>query len=134
MRLVVDTNVLVSALLKPESVPARALAAIWASAVLLHDPRIVEEYRAVLARPKFRAIDRLHIEQLFAAIHTRGNDLGAVPAWEGAMSDGGDRIFVEAALAGPADAIVTGNLRHFPSDLGFEVLPPATLLARLQGG
>ena len=131
MRLVVDTNVLVSALLKPGSVPDRALAAIWQTATVLYDGRIAGEYRSVLERPKFRAIDRLRIEELLALLHARGSDLGEVPSWQGTMTDGGDRIFIEAALAGRAEAIVTGNIRHYPSDLGFEVLPPATLLARL---
>ena len=38
---------------------------------------------------------------------------------------------LEVALAGKAFAIVTGNVRDYPLDLGFEVLPPATVLARL---
>ena len=57
--------------------------------------------------------------------------LDEVPAWTGAMTDEDDRIFVEAAIAGRADAIVTGNVRDYPSGLGFEILPPATLLARI---
>jgi putative PIN family toxin of toxin-antitoxin system len=131
MRLVVDTNVLVSALLKPGSVPARALAAIWETETLLYDARIAGEYRSVLERPKFQAIARPRIDELLGILQTRGIDLGEVPAWEGTLIDGDDRIFIEAALAGRADAIVTGNIRHYPTDLGFEVLPPATLLARL---
>jgi uncharacterized protein len=131
MRLVVDTNVLVSALLKPGSVPARALAAIWESAEVLYDARILAEYRAVLARPKFEAIGRERVDEALATLAARGRDLGTVPAWNGAMTDADDRIFIEAALAGHADAIVTGNIRDYPSDLGFEVLPPATMLARL---
>ena len=134
MRLVVDTNVLVSALLKPGSVPDRALAMIWKSATVVYDARIVGEYRSVLERPKLRAIDPLRIAELLGTLRARGSDLGEVPAWEGALKDGDDRIFVEAALAGRAGAIVTGNIRHYPSDLGFEVLPPATLLARLELG
>lgn len=134
MRLVVDTNVLVSALLKPGSVPARALAAIWEKATVLYDARIEGEYRSVLERPKFRAIARAQLDELLATLRARGSDLGEVPPWGAAMTDGDDRIFVEAALAGRADAIVTGNLRHYPSDLGFEVLPPATVLARLELG
>ena len=47
------------------------------------------------------------------------------------MSDDDDRIFVEIALAGHADAIVTGNIADYPTDLGFQVLPPASLLAQL---
>jgi putative PIN family toxin of toxin-antitoxin system len=133
MRLVVDTNVLVSALLKPGSVPDRALVAILGQTTLLYDARIADEYRSVLERPKFRAMDRARTEALLARIRTAGVDLGEVPAWEGALTDTDDRIFIEAALAGRAEAIVTGNIRHYPSGLGFEVLPPATLLARLGG-
>lgn len=123
---------LVSALLKPGSVPDRLLSAIWTrGAVVLYDARIADEYRTVLMRPKFRAIDRKQIEDLMALLLERGERLGQVAAWDGAMKDEDDRIFVEVALAGRADAIVTGNLKDYPVDLGFEVHPPATLLAML---
>lgn len=133
MRLVLDTNVLISALLKPGSVPDRALAAIWRSgALVLYDARIAEEYREVVARPKFRAISRDRVEELLAKLLERGELLAEAAAWHGAMADEGDRIFVEIALAGRAHAIVTGNLKHYPTDLGFDVQPPATLLAMLE--
>ena len=133
MRIVVDTNVLVSALLKPESVPDRALLAIWKSgAHVLFDARIAAEYREVLARPKFRVIARSRGEALLSQLLSRGEDLGPVASWAGPLPDEGDRIFVEAALAGHADVIVTGNLRDYPVDLGFAVEPPATLLAMLE--
>lgn len=132
MRLVLDTNMLVSALLKPGSVPDRALAAVWKTgAVVLYDQRLADEYRDVLMRPKFKAIDRQRIADFLATLGERGRDLGDVPAWTGAMTDDDDRIFVEVALAGRADALVTGNLRHYPTDLGFAVHPPATLLAMI---
>jgi uncharacterized protein len=136
MRVVVDTNVLVSALYKPGSVPARALEAICRATSepvtsLLYDARIADEYRSVLARPKFRAIEPQRIAALLAMIFACGQDVGEVPVWDGVLPDDGDRIFVEVALAGRVDAIVTGNIKHYPTDLGFEVLPPATLLARL---
>jgi putative PIN family toxin of toxin-antitoxin system len=136
-RVVVDTNVLVSALYKPSSVPARALDAIWrtgqgqGTACLLYDARIVDEYRSVLARPKFRALDRERIEELIARVLSDGADLGEVAPWNGSLPDEGDRVFVEVALAGRAHAIVTGNIKHYPVDLGFAVLPSATLLAEL---
>ena len=132
MRLVVDTNVLVSALLKPGSVPDRALAAMWRrQAVVLYDARISAEYRDVVARPKFRVIERDRIEDLLATLLARGERLENVAVWDGAMADEGDRIFVEVALTGRADVIVTGNLKHYPTHLGFDVQPPATLLAML---
>jgi uncharacterized protein len=132
MRLVIDTNVLISALLKPGSVPDRVLAGIWKRGdLVVYDARIAEEYREVAARPKFRAVDGERRDALLAMLLERGELLSAVAAWKGPMADEGDRIFVEAALAGRAHALVTGNLKHYPSGLGFEVQPPATLLAML---
>lgn len=132
MRLVLDTNVLVSALLKPGSVPDRLLATIWqGAAVALYDTRMTDEYQAVLARPKFRAVDRARVDALFACLLAQGEEIPRLAAWNGAMRDEGDRIFVEVALAGRADAIVTGNLKDYPQHLGFDVHPPATVLAML---
>lgn len=134
MRLVLDTNLLVSALLKPGSVPDRALSAVWSTgAIVLYDARLEAEYRDVLMRPKFKAIERPRITEFLATLRERGHDVGEVAVWDGAMKDDDDRIFVEVALGGRADAIVTGNLRDYPNDLGFAVHPPATLLAMLDG-
>lgn len=133
MRLVIDTNVILSALLKPGSVPSRALEAAWSSGRVVYDARIAAEYRAVLARPKFRAIARADIEGFFARLAADGEEVGEVATWTGTLPDDDDRAFVEVALAGRADALVTGNLKDFPEGLGFEVWPPATLLARLGG-
>lgn len=132
MRVVVDTNVVVSALLRPESVPAQVLERLRErGAVLLYDARIEAEYREVLERPKFRAISPARRERLLADLLT-DSPLTQVPAWTGPLTDPDDRMFVEVALAGGAHALVTGNLRDYPSELGFEVLPPATLLASLE--
>ncbi len=132
MRVVVDTNVLVSALHKPGSVPDRALRALWErGATIVYDARVADEYRSVLARPKFRSIDPRRTEELLGLLFSRGEDAGAVAPWEGELPDEGDRIFVELALSARAAAIVTGNIKHYPNDLGFDVLPPATLLAQL---
>jgi putative PIN family toxin of toxin-antitoxin system len=54
MRLVVDTNVLASALLSPHGRPAQVLRLLLqGDLVPLHDDRILAEYRAVLSRPRF---------------------------------------------------------------------------------
>lgn len=135
MRLVIDTNVIVSALLKAGSVPDRMLSAAWErGAVVLYDARILGEYRDVVVRPKFKAIDRARIDALFAMLDAHGQEIGSVPPWSGTMSDDDDRAFVEVALAGMAHVLVTGNLRDFPIDLGFDVEPPAMVLERLLTG
>lgn len=134
LRLVLDTNVLVAALLTPGRTPDRALSAIFARGdVVLYDARLEAEYRAVLARPKFRGIDPGRAEGLLAAVLSGAEDVGAVERWEGAMTDADDRAFVEVALGGRADAVVTGNARHYPTQLSFAVLSPAALLERLGG-
>ena len=133
LRLVVDTNVIVSALLKEQSVPAAALQAILSTAELLYDAHVLAEYAEVLQRPKFGAVDRARVAALLERLRQVGtvvtHDLSR--SFAGALRDASDACFVDVALAGRADAIVTGNIKDFPSDLGFEVLPPATILARL---
>jgi putative PIN family toxin of toxin-antitoxin system len=133
VRIVLDTNVIVSALLKPESVPGRALAAVWEKgATVLYDGRVADEYREVLGRKKFASIDRAAIARFFAALQAHGEALRSVPPCADAMNDEDDRIFVEVAIAGRADAIVTGNLRDFTAARTYEIHPPAALLALLE--
>ncbi len=135
MRLVLDTNVLISALWNPESVPALTIGAIFDHGVdVLYDARALAEYREVLARPKFKKILSAHTDALIAKIVTLGEEIPNVAEWAGPLKDEGDRMFVEIALTGCANLLVTGNLKHFPSDLGFDVHPPATLLATLHYG
>ena len=56
MKVVVDTNVLVSALIQPLGKPAQVLALVRSGALtLLHDERILAEYGEVLRRPRFRS-------------------------------------------------------------------------------
>lgn len=131
MRLVLDTNVLVSALLHPGRSPDLALRALRAAgAVVLVDARVEAEYREVLSRPKFRAVDPARREALLAALLASSERVEAAPT-AFAMIDPDDRAFVEVALAGRADAVVTGNGRHYPEGMGFAVLSPTALLALL---
>ncbi len=52
---VIDTNVLVSAMLKWDSVPGNVLELVYSGTIIpLLNQHIVKEYREVLARPKFR--------------------------------------------------------------------------------
>lgn len=130
MRLVVDTNVLVSALLHAGRVPDRCVEAICARGdVVLYDDRIVSEYQSVLRRPKFRAPEA-RVVALLDAVLARGARVEVTAPFDLAMIDPDDRMFVEVARAGGADAIVTGNAKHFPESVGVEVLGPAALLAR----
>jgi putative PIN family toxin of toxin-antitoxin system len=113
LRLVVDTNVVVSAALKPEGFPRAALLfAITKPANLFVSDAIIAEYEDVLARPELN-IRRGVRQQLLQLIKNHSRKIRVTRRLEVA-SDPGDNKFLECADAARADFLVTGNLRHFP--------------------
>lgn len=133
MRLVLDTNVVVSGLLKPRSKPALVLSALAQESVtLLLDHRILDEYRRVLARPAL-GIAKEHVDQILSFFE-RAGELVAAERLEVVLPDTDDLPFLEAAFTGRADALVTGNLKHYPRRLrcGVRVIGPAPYLRLLE--
>ena len=126
MRLVFDTNVFVSVLLTPGGTSDRAFrAAVAIGATFLYDARMLAEYRAVLSRPKFRpVIAPPMIEQLVSGLIASGERIDALPA-DLSLPDPVDTPFLEVALTGYADALVTGNARHFHPSHGITVVSPS---------
>jgi uncharacterized protein len=124
MIVVLDTNVLVSALLQPQGPPGQI--ALWVAAgdpTLAYDSRILDEYREVLGRAKFR-FDPDRVEALLEQI-LRGTPVVARPL-PGRLPDPDDEPFLEVALAAGARCLVTGNLQHYPAAVrqGMEVVTP----------
>jgi putative PIN family toxin of toxin-antitoxin system len=113
LRLVVDTNILVSAALKPESLQNTVLLiSLTRPARLYFSQPILEEYADVLARREFRIRKGLRL-QLLQLIRNRGTLI--VPRYGlEVTSDPDDNKFVECADAARADYLITGNLKHFP--------------------
>lgn len=112
MRIVLDTNVLVSGLLSPSGPPGRIVDLATARQVdLLYDDRILLEYEEVLSRPRLRISPAAAAAVLaFVARHGR---LVPAPPTRIELPDPDDLPFVEVAIAGMADALVTGNARHY---------------------
>lgn len=113
---VLDTNVVVSALLRYSSVPGILLREALGGRVtpLLHED-ILEEYNHVLRRPKFK-FDHRDIETALAGLIKRGVFLDAA-AVEDCVSDPDDAVFYQVVMEAreTTDAyLVTGNLKHFP--------------------
>jgi putative PIN family toxin of toxin-antitoxin system len=132
MKLVIDTNVIVSALLNTERVPAITVRRILElRCVVLYDARILEEYRTVLGRPKFASIPCARAEELVNSLISIGHNVGTIHAFSRPLVDATDLAFVEVAIAGEADVLVTGNEKHYPRDLGFAVMGPTALLGLL---
>ena len=113
VRLVLDTNVIVSAALKPEGLERSVfLIATTKPARLYVTSEILSEYRTVLSRPEL-AIRKGLREQLLQGIQNRSQLVRPARALR-VTTDVSDNIFLECAEASRADYLVTGNLRHFP--------------------
>lgn len=113
LRLVIDTNVLVSAAIKPAGLQRTVLLlAVTKPARLYVSRAILEEYREVLGRPELR-IRKGARQQLLQLI--KNHSFTMVPARRlDVAADPDDNIFLECADAAHADYLITGNLKHFP--------------------
>ncbi|MDX8409406.1 MAG: putative toxin-antitoxin system toxin component, PIN family, partial [Mariprofundales bacterium] len=113
MRIVVDTNVLVSGLLTPFGVCGDTVRLITSGAITLCvDGRILFEYEAVLRRPHFRFAPT-EIGILMAYLNAASEFHGAKPLSQ-ALPNPDDAPFIEVAITAHAAALVTGNTEHFP--------------------
>lgn len=132
MNVVLDTNILVSALLSPFGTPAQVLNIILAGeAALVYDDRILAEYGDVLKRRKF-GFDQGLIASLLGYVVHEGLAVSALPV-PVSLPDPDDLPFLEVASVARA-LLVTGNLRHFPPDLcrGVTVLTARDFLTHWQ--
>ncbi len=139
MRTVLDTNVFVAAL-RSQSGAARVVvqAALQRRVALLASPAVFLEYEEVLKRPEHLAASGLDIERIDRFL--AGLAVVVVPvdlsfAWRPQLSDPADEMFLETAINGRADFIVTFNGRDFlpaATRFGIAVAGPAALLPYLE--
>lgn len=114
MLVVVDTNILVSALWSRNGAPARAVGLVLSGQLTpCYDHRIMLEYRQVLQRPKFR-FQPSEINALLAWIKQLGRSVVPAPV-DIPFVDEADRKFYEVAKYCGA-VLIMGNLKHFPND------------------
>ncbi len=135
MKIVLDTNVLVSGVLSPNGPPAAVLRALLTEHVTLcFDERIVSEYRDVLTQAQ-AAFDRELVEDLIGFLESAGSPTLAAPRVVD-LPEPWDQMFIEVALSSGADFLVTGNIEHFPEEgrAGVRVVSPREFLDVLIGG
>jgi putative PIN family toxin of toxin-antitoxin system len=129
MKIVLDTNVLVAGLLSPFG-PCGEIVRMASSGelVLCLDARILSEYHEVLHRPKFR-FEQDKIAALMDYIEYRGQIVASSPL-SYSLPDPDDEPFLEIAISGGAEYLITGNNAHYPPNLckGARVLYPADFL------
>ena len=113
LRLVIDTNVLISAALKPEGLQRTTFLLATTKPACLYGTRpILEEYADVLSRPELRIRKGLRL-QLLKLIKNSSHVVVPSRRLE-VCSDPGDNVFLECADKAGADYLITGNSRHFP--------------------
>jgi putative PIN family toxin of toxin-antitoxin system len=131
MKIVLDTNIVVSGLIQPLGNPAKVLALALAGAVqVCYDKRILAEYAEVLARPHFK-FNAKHVREVLIALEVDGQAVDATGERDLDLPDPDDEPFLAVALASNADYLVTGNLADYPSERrrGCAVVSPADFMA-----
>ena len=114
---ILDTNVLVSAMLKANSTPSAVVAeALTGNIIPVLNEKIIAEYEDVLNRPKFKfnqdAVEVLLVELKRRSIYSHE---GIVDDF---VSDKNDVVFYAVLMEARKDKnayLVTGNLKHFPA-------------------
>lgn len=132
MRVVLDTNVVVSATLTPHGACARILDMLGGGAFdLCADDQILSEYDSVLRRPELRIAPE-NVEVVMGLVRHVVLPVVAVPL-PVELPDPNDLPFLEVAAAAEA-LLVTGNPRHFPKKTckGVTVVTPKELLELLR--
>jgi putative PIN family toxin of toxin-antitoxin system len=113
LRLVLDTNIIVSAALKPDGLQRTVLLlAITKPARLYVSDAVLAEYREVLARPELKIRKGIR-QQLLQLIARRAYLVKPARSLQ-VTKDPDDNKFLECADVARADYLVTGNQRHFP--------------------
>jgi len=130
MKIVLDTNIIVSGLLQSKGNPAQVLTLALAGAVqVCHDERILAEYAEVLVRPRFK-FDPKRVREVLNKIEEDGLSVDASGESNLDLPDADDEPFLAVALAGAADLLVTGNLADYPPNQrrGCTVVSPAAFM------
>ena len=137
MRIVIDTNVLISAALSPDGAPAQLLQQVLTEHLLVFSSATFAEFESRLGRPRF---DRyINLDERKALLH----DLSASAMWVAIAPelaatrysrDAADDMFVHAALAAGASLLITGDqdllllAKHLNDSYQLTVCKPAYAL------
>jgi uncharacterized protein len=129
VKIVLDTNVVVSGLLNSKGNPATILTLVLTGAVqVCHDKRILAEYSEVLARPRFK-FDPVRVREVLTKLEVDGLSFAPSNTMHN-LPDPDDEPFLDIARAASADYLVTGNMADYPPDKchGIRVASPANFV------
>ncbi len=114
LKVVFDTNVIVSAALYAKSLPALLLSlGLEGKVRFFVSPALLHEYEAVLKRPRFK-LGHGEITELMRKINRKALIVTPTKRLKILEADEPDNRILECAIEANADFIITGNKRHFP--------------------
>ncbi len=131
---VIDTNVLVSALLaslkSKDTPPVQILDYILDGVIVpVYNDEIIAEYTEVLNRAKFAFPDDA-VTNIITAFLSIGIESERIYAQDAACKDPDDAVFYEIALSVQNSYLVTGNIKHFPASPA--IVTPARMIEIIQ--
>ena len=109
MRVVFDTNVLVSALLFEHSIPAQAIFATIEAGEFLMSEELVNEVNEILQRKKFERYVSAEQREEFLIALVQSSELIEITETIAVCRDPKDNYLLELAVSGGAQVIVTGD-------------------------
>ena len=115
MKIVLDTNIIVSAFLNPKGIPGEILSLVLTKKVTLcYDNKIFSEYKEVLTRSKFD-FDIELVTDFLEFIKNSGEYVVA-ERQKIKFTDTDDKIFYDVYKSSEAEYIITGNTKHYPQE------------------
>jgi len=124
MRVVLDTNVMISALINRKGSAAKILSLIFDGNIkIVYDNRLLFEYLEVLSKGFGFNVDIINDTMYFIRYEGSFNEAAFndmdYPAVK--FHDEADKKFYEVYKAGEADYLITGNRKHFTDDYGIMI-------------
>jgi putative PIN family toxin of toxin-antitoxin system len=115
MKVVLDTNIIVSAFLNPKGIPGEIMSLVLTHKIkVCYDNKIFSEYTDVLTRSKFDFDNEL-VNAFLDFIKNNGEYIMAesqnIP-----FSDEDDKMFYDVFKSSEAEYIITGNKKHYPQE------------------
>jgi len=126
-RVVIDTNIIVSALMNANGAPRQIIRlALWGEITPFMGNALLGEYEDVMSREDILAksiLDKDEVRDLLNALYASCEWTSVYFLWRPNLQDEADNHLIELALAGGTNRIISANKRDFKhSDLSFPEL------------